>query len=146
MQKDVSRLLLLPLLLLPASALYAAYATPLAEEELPFSAVLRIDDRAPVLIDAPLMPGDMESINLEDAYVLEISAPEDDLAQGSARLLRPEGDTMLPLHTLRQPWRGEGWPVLGYRICEGQVSFFPLARDADADDLPTCPNQLAGGR
>lgn len=134
MKTQIARLLLCPLLLTWATAGLAAEADPL-ETDLPITIKLRVDDRDPVTVERVMAPGSMTTIELDGGYALELNLPEDDLGMGVARFVQLGGEQPLPLHVLRKPWRGEGWPTLGYLVCEGRLSFRPLSGEAA---LPGC--------
>lgn len=130
----IATLVLCPLLLTGAAVGYAAEATPL-EEDLPIHIKLRVDDQDPVMLERMMAPGSMDTIDLEGGYRLELSVPENDLDMGIARFMRLDGENQIPLHTLRQPWRGEGWPTLGYLVCGERFTFRPLE---EGESLPGC--------
>lgn len=125
-----------PLLLAAAVAGYAAEATPL-EDDLPIQVKLRIDDQEVVSLERMMAPGAMETIDMASGYRLTLQLPEDDLGMGIAQFMRLDGEQQIPLHVMRQPWRGEGWPTLGYLICESRFTFRPLD---EGESLPECGN------
>lgn len=130
----IATLFLCPLLLAGATAGYAAQATPL-EEDLPIQIKLRVDDQDPVTLERMMAPGTMDTIDMAGGYRLELSVPENDLDMGVAHFVRRDGENEIPLHTLRQPWRGEGWPTLGYLVCDERFTFRPLK---EGESLPEC--------
>ena len=129
-------LLSCPLLLAVAVAGYAAEATPL-EEDLVIQIELRIDDQEIASLEQVMEPGSMETIDLAEGYRLQLQLPADDLGMGVAHFLRLEGEQQIPLHVMRQPWRGDGWPTLGYLVCDGSFTFRPLK---EGESLPECGN------
>lgn len=130
----MTALFLCPLLLAGAAAGYAAEATPL-EEDLPIRVKLRVDDQDPVTLERMMAPGAMDTIDMAGGYRLELELPEDDLGMGVARFKQRDGEHEVPLHVLRQPWRGEGWPTLGYLVCGERFTFRPLE---EGESLPEC--------
>lgn len=134
MNTRIATLLLCPLLLTVSAVGYAAQATPL-EDDLPIHIKLRVDDQDPVTLERMMAPGAMDTIDMAGGYQLVLEAPEDDLGMGVARFMRQDGEHQVPLHTLRQPWRGEGWPTLGYLVCGDRFTFRPLE---DGESLPEC--------
>lgn len=106
-----------------------------AQEAVNFSAVLRVDDGAPRYLQYEVGLDSSRLVRIDDDYLIEFTAPDvvSDDTRAVVRLFRLDGSEYKVLHTSRQNLTGMNTRQVGYRLCEGRVTFMSPSPDFPAD-------------
>jgi hypothetical protein len=96
-----------------------------AQEALWFSAVLRIDDSLPHVVQADVELNSSHIVKVDETYSIEFVAPNDtsEEARVTVRLLESVGDGYNILHASNQNLVDQKVRHVGYQVCGGKLVF-----------------------